>query len=351
MKLGLGGPGLAGIPALAGHAYAWWTGELAALMPRQLRARQQHVLTLSACPSGMTCTVADGRNIDPARITQRDTAALAYAVAMDLVLDENLVLDLLVKLPAAAEPNLRPILSHMMESLVPLPPDALIFDFAIDSRDASAEQIRVAVAVLKKPAVQDILDLQTLIDLPLRTTTIRRRQGPDTRFRFLPRRKTSALWRRSARPRRLLEALTIGLLIAATTLRVAQQTRIDASYDAEIAELRHVAGDAAVQENTIRTALAPIDFLRERMRAPSAQAVLDTLARLLPDSVWITELHIQGDTVELVGFARDAASLIRIIESSKTFGNPKFQAPVTAGDIPERQRFALSLTGRSPGAP
>jgi general secretion pathway protein L len=73
------------------------------------------------------------------------------------------------------------------------------------------------------------------------------------------------------------------------------------------------------------------------------------LSRLLPDSVWLDAVTLDGREVTLSGYAEDAAQVLPIIESSPHFKEAQFRAPSTRVTVPgpgggtrEVERFSLS---------
>jgi general secretion pathway protein L len=77
---------------------------------------------------------------------------------------------------------------------------------------------------------------------------------------------------------------------------------------------------------------------RRKQTTPSSVIVLEALSQILPDHTYITEFHIEGDKVQIVGVTRDAAALIALIEQSPHFTHAAFYAPTTRtpGDPGER---------------
>jgi general secretion pathway protein L len=77
---------------------------------------------------------------------------------------------------------------------------------------------------------------------------------------------------------------------------------------------------------------------RRKQTTPSSVMVIEALSQILPDHTFVTELHIEGDKLQVVGVTRDAPALIALIEQSQHFTRATFYAPTTRtpGDPGER---------------
>jgi general secretion pathway protein L len=77
---------------------------------------------------------------------------------------------------------------------------------------------------------------------------------------------------------------------------------------------------------------------RRKQTTPSSVMVLEALSQILPDHTFVTELHVEGDKLQVVGVTRDAPALIALIEQSQHFTRATFYAPTTRtpGDPGER---------------
>jgi hypothetical protein len=69
--------------------------------------------------------------------------------------------------------------------------------------------------------------------------------------------------------------------------------------------------------------------------------VLEALSQLLPDHTYVTELHLAGNKLQIVGITRDAPSLIPLIEQSQHFTRATFYAPTTRAPSDPGERFHI----------
>jgi general secretion pathway protein L len=85
---------------------------------------------------------------------------------------------------------------------------------------------------------------------------------------------------------------------------------------------------------------SPIAALAHRKNETQASViVLEELSRILPDNTYVTELRIDGNTVQIVGITDDAPSLIRLMEQSAHFSRATFFAPTTHAPSERGDRF------------
>ena len=80
---------------------------------------------------------------------------------------------------------------------------------------------------------------------------------------------------------------------------------------------------------------------RRKYETPASVIVLEALSQLLPDHTYVTELHLAGTKLQIVGITRDAPSLIPLIEQSQHFTRATFYAPTTRSPSDPGERFHI----------
>jgi general secretion pathway protein L len=145
---------------------------------------------------------------------------------------------------------------------------------------------------------------------------------------------------------RLSRALLIALgIVAATALLAA----ISAGYVADNlgAQESEIARQISARRAAIRAGSdggdrSPIALLeRRKHETPASVIVLDELTQVLPDNTYVTELHLAGNKLQIVGITRDAPSLIPLIEQSQHFTRATFYAPTTRSPSDSGERFHI----------
>lgn len=96
---------------------------------------------------------------------------------------------------------------------------------------------------------------------------------------------------------------------------------------------RHAAGDPKT--------LAEQALLRRKNESPSDVIALEILSKILPDSTYVTEMHIEANKLQLTGITHDAPQLIRLIEQTRHFSQATFFAPITRSPSDSRDHFSI----------
>ena len=140
---------------------------------------------------------------------------------------------------------------------------------------------------------------------------------------------------------RLLRMSLLGAGLAATA-SLMLSAYLGGEYAAEQHDLQQKISQrrAALRMNrsdgTAETLLA-----RRKQSSPAGVMVLEAISRVLPDTTYVTELHVEGDKMQVIGLTQDAPSLIKLIEQSPQFTRATFFAPTTRGQNDPGERFHI----------
>src|SRR5947209_7494912 len=147
---------------------------------------------------------------------------------------------------------------------------------------------------------------------------------------------------------RLSRALLVGLGATAvgTLLAVIAATYVADTLGAQENELARQISQrrAAIRASSDGGDRSPIAALeRRKHETPASVIVLDALTQVLPDHTYVTELHLTGNKLQIVGITRDAPSLIPLIEQSQHFTRATFYAPTTRAPSDPGERFHIEM--------
>jgi general secretion pathway protein L len=147
----------------------------------------------------------------------------------------------------------------------------------------------------------------------------------------------------AARLSRALSML-LGVVAVAALLATVASSWIGDSLGAQESELaRQIsARRAAIRAGSDGGDRSPVAALeRRKYDTPASVLVLEALSAVLPDHTYVTELHLAGNKLQIVGITRDAPSLIPLIEQSQHFARATFYAPTTRSPSDPGERFHI----------
>jgi general secretion pathway protein L len=144
----------------------------------------------------------------------------------------------------------------------------------------------------------------------------------------------------------LSRILLIGLAVAVAgaVLAVGAAAYVADSLDTQERELARQISQrrAAIRAGSDASDRSPVAALeRRKYETPASTIVLDALSQVLPDHTYVTELHLTGSKLQIVGITRDAPSLIPLIEQSQHFTRATFYAPTTRAPSDPGERFHI----------
>jgi general secretion pathway protein L len=138
--------------------------------------------------------------------------------------------------------------------------------------------------------------------------------------------------------------IVLGIAAAAALLSGIAAAYVAESLGAQESELalqisQRRAAIRAGSEGADRSPLAALE--RRKYETPASVIVLEALSQVLPDHTYVTEMHLAGAKLQIVGITRDAPSLIPLIEQSRHFARATFYAPTTRAASDPGERFHI----------
>lgn len=342
-------------PALAQlrEFWAWWSGQIMAMLPERARAaiaRRRQKLFVEAGPDSLSLalgTWASSRDVMDLPVEAPDDATRNVprdAQQNILLMPQGKVLATSLRLPLAAEENLEEVLGFEMDQHTPFTMDKVYYDFAVTSRDAERQELEVDLVYSPRAEVDRYSDIVSGYGIDLDIVTSRGRDGYNFRaINLLPQAQRR---RRRIVAHRLnigLAASLIVLLAVAIALPIVQKNRAIEALEAEV----QVGAAAAREGNQLRRDLEKMAeasrFLVEKKRAETmAVQLVDEVSRILPDHTWVSRLDISAIELQIQGQSEASSSLIAIVEASPYFENASFRSPVVQVQGTDADRFHLS---------
>ena len=247
-----------------------------------------------------------------------------------------------IELPRRAGDFLEGVVRAQIDSLTPWKPQDALFGWSAP-RSLGAERISVTVATTPRLAASPLAAaLEAARVDRFRISAPPPGEAPGApRIAVLSRRPGElarrGLWRGAL-------AGVLALAVAAAVLSALAMALIGGDVDERTATLENqiAARRAALQAGHGSAADQALALLTARRRAtPASVLVIEALSRTLPDNVYLTQLHIEGDKVQFGGLAADAPALIGLIEQSRSFRHAVFDAPTTRTPNETGERFHI----------
>jgi general secretion pathway protein L len=341
--------------------FAWWGGELKACLPDRVGAFfARRVAALVMVPADGGVAVAwrrNGRSRDLGRILPgpepEQRRALAQLVRGVPVQDSDVIVNLppesvprrSVRLPLAAQENLREVLAFEMDRHTPFKASEVIFDYRVTGTDPHDQQLTVDLAVIPRALLERANGIASSLGLPLDGVGIAGQESPGQKpFNFLASEQAA---RAAAQPQRLL-VMVAALLVAvmgavAAYLPLYGKERLLAARQAELAEARAAALDADAMKVRLAARLERGRFLVDRRRStPAATRLLAEVSERLPGDTWLLQLQWHGKDLFLSGLSPAATGLIEKLEVSPLLSEVHFDSPVTTDPRVKSERFDIS---------
>ncbi|MGO4127982.1 PilN domain-containing protein [Inquilinus sp. YAF38] len=324
-----------------GRILAWWLGELVGFLPQRLTGTigPRHRLPI-ARPTGHGWVVEVGAKVR----SLADWAARNRWSPVVLRLSPEAGLSRELALPAAALSSLPDLLRREMDRLMPWRGDEVWLSAQMLRRTEGGRKIEVELTVVPDTAVEPARRALAGLDVPIAAIEL---DGPGGKRILLPPGEDRAA---AGRRRLRRAALAVAALFALAAVGAGgwigwqswQRGQEIAALQMRIAAARPAAEEVGRLRQEIPELSDSQRFLDEKRRSvPVASIVLESVSRLLPDDVWLTDLSIADTALRAGGSATDASALIGVLEGSGRFADTRFLAPSTRDRETGRDRFSV----------
>jgi general secretion pathway protein L len=326
-----------------------WTGSVAAAIiagfDRMVSPRV--VRLVEADDGGFTVEAAAKSDNVPARIGFADgtlsapnLAALFRGSRVEIVLQPKRFLFRPLEMPARAADFLDGIVRAQIDRLTPWSASEAVFGCSPPTESGPESIMTVIAATTRKVAMSYVQAVSGFhpAAIAVCTDVAERDAGRVKVFEQKARGHLDA-----ARLSRVL-LIVLGIVTVASLVSVAGAAYVsDNLATQESALARQIsARRAAIRAGGDGGDRSPIAVLeRRKHETPASVIVLEALSQVLPDHTYVTELHLAGTKLQVVGITRDAPSLISLIEQSGHFTRATFYAPTTRSPSDPGERFHI----------
>jgi general secretion pathway protein L len=338
--------------------FTWWGTELAGMLPRALTHRSQDL-----GPNRVVSIEDGGLRLLAPNGTASDVLATAEAVEMlareknrsslriGLRLPYRACFSRRVELPTAAARDFPRLLALDLERATPFKPRDIRTGYFIEEEQRTPGKTALRQLVAKRSSLDGTIAALQDAGLTVTQADCWSADGQTALpVNFLaattdaPAQRSGWFWPTA------LTASAVGLAAFAGHTFLERHDVALTAVKAETAKLleltqkhRKVSVEAQARQVEVR------NLAQVLASAPSKALALEELTRLLPDSARITDLKLDGMTVDISGVAQSAISLLPILEKSTLFVNAEQTAPVMADQREGKDRFSIRVRIRGNG--
>lgn len=333
------------------NGWHWWTDQLHPLCPpvlqRWLKPRQiccyllidDDQYRLSATHSGVP---SERINFTQEKLPSGIRRRIRQMRELVLVVPDNQVLHVPLKLPLAARDHLQRVLNYQMSVHTPFQVDQVVFDYQILKTDHDHETLELEMQVVPRQWLEE--HQQRLQNWSLNLTHLRPASMITHRHcNLLSAQDIKPHQRPIKRLSHVLLALNVIFLALAVALPLWHKDRlIDGMIDT-----KQALKEDAEEVLKIRRQVEQLQRFQQQITTISQEqrhmlSILDELTRRLPDDAWVNRLELNAGTLQLQGEAANASSLISQLDGSSLFSEVSFLAPVTRNPRSNKERYVIN---------
>ncbi len=259
----------------------------------------------------------------------------ALVIAADLSVTGRMVL------PSETDDILRAIIRNKVEGIAPWPLAQSVYGQQITPIAGDSAHVTVDVAVVSRALLEDVASQLAEVGSAVRTASVQLQDGERLGLGFGRYKETL-----KARRRAIGIGAGLGAFAAVTAaigmLLVWQGYARLAGERAELARLSASLSGVAGRATTLVEA-ANLLYEQRRQRLP-AVAVVEELSSVLPQSVWLDVLSLDGVRIELRGQGSSIPALIEALEQSSVIRDVNFSSATQFNADLNTEAFSIGGT-------
>lgn len=346
--------------------FAWWGGELAALLPPRWRAALAggagwHLLEPA---DGDWCLRRAGQPEPLARWSDGlDAAAQQAALAaawratdpedrrLALLLPANAVLRRVLQLPLAARGKLRQVAGYEMDRQTPFTLAQVHYAVRELAQPAAAGRCAVELLAVRRDTLAPLLARLKTLGIAVDAVDLAQGDGRLGVDLLLP----------EQAPRRTHPRLRLNLALAAACVLLAllamggwlhNRESALAQMQAQVEAMRGDAQQVAALRKQLQDDAGAASFLvRRKAQRASVLAVLLDLTRRLPASAWLERFSLDDNgQIGFQGQSPQAAKLLDLLKGSPLIDNANFQGSIQPDPSSGKERFFMMAQLHKPAA-
>lgn len=250
-----------------------------------------------------------------------------------------------IVLPAAAEENLREVISFEMDRQTPFKAEQVYFGYTVVDRDETEERLRVKLNIAPRDKVDSVLQYVKVWGIDPEAAVF-----TDSSDDYAAPKAEIPLSSNGGRARPLVKAtsfllvlITALLVMAAIMIPLHQKRQTITRLEQRIEQVRPDAVKAAQMRTEFDRITKGANYLVDRRgEMPLIAQALNELARIIPDNAWLSRLELADNQLTMQGEASVATILIEGLESSDRFASAKFTSTIRQNSRTGKEQFNLS---------
>jgi general secretion pathway protein L len=348
--------------------FQWWRDELRGLLPQRAGGHSAARILVAIDQDGYRVFEGAGAKLRPARAGLKLSALDAVEAAADLARSNPAALVGIrvplassfartVELPRSALEDASRILDLDLERATPFKLKDVYCATLVENKEQRSAQVRVRHLMIKRQSVEPILSELNASGASVDFIDC----WDESNNQALPVNFLASQQQAASGKRRGLSFTTFSLLLLAllgiSALLLANsryQTALQ-TVESQVAQARAQATSVRRALDTSEAALTEIDQLqRLKLATTPTVEVLDALTKLLPSSVWLTDVRLENGFLDITGLAKSGAALLPLFEHSALFAEATMASGVNFDPQENKERFSLRVRvrqlGGEPGA-
>lgn len=341
--------------------FAWWGGELSALVPEKFRQRlmppkpQLWIVPADTGGGDLRIWRADdepavldvfgaGEGTELLRGRWRDILAEFEdgKPEVRLCLHEDQYLPLPVEMPAAVEGSLGQALAYQLDQISPFRADQVLMDHRVERVDQAHGRLHATVRIAPTETLEPLLARTRALGITVHAVDTLTGDDPPRPegFNLLPEDSRPRYVHARARFNALLAAGFVVLLALVMVQTLVLRERTASGLEREADALRTEARRVMQLQQEFEESVQAANFLAEkRAEQPQVIELLDEITRVLPEDMWLQQFQLQGDELRIQGQADGSQRVIGLLDESELFTAPEITGAISIDPSTGQERF------------
>jgi general secretion pathway protein L len=339
----------------------WWREELRGLVPQGVRGRKAARIIIDIGQDGYRVFESIGGKLRPAGGNLSPLAAVALAsdrarsnpsalIGIRVPLTSCFVRSL--ELPRNAQEDAGRILDLDLERATPFKRTDVYCATLLEDGPNRGPRVRARHLMIKRQSVEPILGELNAAGAPvdfIDSWDEANRQPLPVNFLASQQQTDSSTGRGLSVTTMLLALLALLGLSAILIANSRYQTALE-TVKGQVAQARGQATSVRRALDTSEAALTEIGQLQSlKLATTPTVEVLDALTKLLPDTVWLTDLRLENGQLDITGLAKSGAALLPLFAHSPLFADAALASAVNFDPQENKERFSLRVRVRQQG--